>query len=85
MNLVGFGQTQTTAGPNIKGQITADNTVVGNSIEGGSIKPQGAFHKLRDNGGVLEFDANRSNGLYQDNVNEFRPTNRNYIPIIRLG
>lgn len=96
LNLVGFGQTQTTAGPNIKGQITADNTVVGNSIEGGSIKPQGAFHKLRDiaydastkgsgNGGILEFDANRSNGLYQDNVNEFRPTNRNYIPIIRLG
>lgn len=63
--------------PNITGSFCADNTQVGNTKEGQSHSPTGAFYRsetLRNydlksdssvnNGGTLTFDANRVNKIY---------------------
>lgn len=88
---MGFAQHQGSGVPNITGdaQFTQEWETWG-------VYPySGAFY-LKKRGGngtdgthgsfdIVGFDASRVSSVYQNNLQEVRVSNRNYIPIIRLG
>lgn len=82
---VGFGYQQGSAVPNITGWISPHGNGMGGAFydTGG-----GWWHGHRNNDGNIRqatFNASRSSSIYKDGVNEARPNNRNYLPIIKLG
>ena len=86
MNGVGFGYKQDSACPNITGSF---NSPCGN-LSGAMYNTSGNLNWLstRNSSNWLQhaaFDASRSSSIYKNGVNEIRPQNRNYLPIIKLG
>lgn len=84
MNGVSFASKQGSAVPNITGSFSGHNNWISGAFQ---IISGSEWHGNRDNNRQkrgINFDANRCSNVYQ-NVNEARPQNRNYLPIIKLG
>ena len=81
-----FASKQESAAPNITGSF---NSPCGN-LSGAMYNTSGRLNWLstRNSSNWLQqaaFDASRSSSIYKSGVNEIRPQNRNYVPIIKLG
>lgn len=69
-----------------KVQITGCFGILPNSREGGSGKYFGVNDgSTSSNDPGMDFKASRCSTEYSEDIDEVRPINRNYIPIIRLG
>lgn len=91
LNGIGFGYKQDSAVPN----ITAEAQFTQEWETFGRYPYSGAFYLKRRGGNgvdgragsfdIVGIDASRCSNVYQNNVSEARPNNRNYLPIIKLG
>ena len=82
----GFAQVQATAAPNIVGGAGFVNAAYSGAFtRNGSGRITLSTRNGSNWGSYGTFRASNSSSVYKDGVNEVRPTNRNYLPIIRLG
>ena len=91
LNGIGFGAKQNCGAPNITGRAQFSQEWE----TWGVVAYEGAFvlekrggngtDGTRGNFDIVRFDASRCSSVYQNNLNEIRPNNRNYLPIIKLG
>ena len=86
---VGFGQIQQSKAPNITGEFNGNQLTDGNNAGTGAFYAYGSIGRNTPGHGGdswqtgFGFNASRSSSVYQDGINEIRPINRNYLPIIK--
>ena len=89
---VSYGLKQNSAVPNLTGQSgnlvfnnsyssSVNKAITSNTTGGAGIRATRSAKYV----GTISLNASNCSSVYQNNVNEARPINRNYLPIIKLG